>query len=190
MSIKPLLILIILTCFGCDNTHGELGDETVASDKLDVFSSKAESSVAEIGFSFLVDEAKLALGEVVITTTLVNQSQQEIRFLKWQTPFEERILGPVYKVYFAGAAVRYTGMMVKRGNPDASQFITVAAGQQYQHSQILSVAYDMCAAGRYQIAYDSVITVSIAPESASESKLVRVTTPEELSIEIPKNCDD
>ncbi len=83
---------------------------------------------------------------------LTNRTQQPLYVLKWRTPLEG-LMGKDFQVTRDGTEVAYQGRMVKRGNPTAESYVTLAPGASVDATVDLSQAYEMKQPGRYRIAF-------------------------------------
>ncbi|WP_375773566.1 protease [Archangium gephyra] len=83
---------------------------------------------------------------------LTNRTAQPLYVLKWRTPLEG-LMGKDFEVTRDGAEVPFLGRMVKRGNPPADAYVTLAPGASVDAKVDLSQAYEMKQPGRYRIAF-------------------------------------
>lgn len=91
--------------------------------------------------------------KVSLHVTLTNNSDQDISFLKWGTPFESSISRDVFSIKLNGNSLPYQGRMVKRGNPTANDFITIKAKSILKQTFDISKAYAFKTKGTYSIIY-------------------------------------
>jgi hypothetical protein len=95
----------------------------------------------------------LKAGEPVsLRFQLTNPTAQPLFVLDWHTPFEG-LLNNFLQVTRDGTEVPYQGPMLKRGNPEANDYVTVPAGKSMEASVEVSLAYDFSQPGRYRIAF-------------------------------------
>ncbi len=84
---------------------------------------------------------------------LTNRTAQPLYVLKWRTPLEGRLLGNDFEITRDGTGIPYQGPMVKRGNPGADSYVTLAPGASVDATVELSLAYELTQPGRYRIAF-------------------------------------
>jgi hypothetical protein len=89
---------------------------------------------------------------VPVTFMLHNAGIAEIRVLARHTPLEG-ILGDLFEVTLANQRLAYRGPMVKRGAPDASEFVTLAPGDHVRATVDLLEGYDLSSAGQYTVRF-------------------------------------
>jgi hypothetical protein len=103
------------------------------------------------------------LGQPVpLTLTLANHGPAALAFLRWKTPFEQRWTGPFVSVLRDGVPLAYQGPMVKRGDPDAAQYVRLAPGESRSASLDLALPFDLTQAGRYEVRPDVVLADVLA----------------------------
>lgn len=93
---------------------------------------------------------------VTLTFTVQNSSSRELRFCKWQTPFEG-FLSPYLDITDAkGTEVMYKGAMAKRIMPPPEEaYLKVPAGGKVSVSVNLLDGYELTAPGTYKAHYQS-----------------------------------
>jgi hypothetical protein len=84
-----------------------------------------------------------------------------VRVLKWGTPLEG-ILGPVFEVKRDGAVLAYQGRMVKRGDPEADEYVLIEPGGSVSATVDLAPAYDVAAPGEYEATFVGRLTDVVA----------------------------
>lgn len=106
------------------------------------------------GFECRLDSAdEHVSGEpVLIDLELRNRGDMPRYVLKWYTPFEG-IAGEILTVEHDGEAVPYRGLLVKRGEPVATDYIEIAAGESAEVSVDLAPSYDLSAPGTYWVEF-------------------------------------
>jgi len=96
--------------------------------------------------------AKLRAGEPArFTLKLHNRGSQAVQLLNWATPFEPAWFAPWLTVQRDGKALPYGGAKMKRGDPDASHYLAIAAGASASASFELAPAFDVSTPGRYTL---------------------------------------
>jgi hypothetical protein len=93
-----------------------------------------------------------ALGQPVpLTMRVHNAGASVLHLLTWGTPFEEAWFQPFVEVTHDGRTVSYGGASVKRGEPEADEYLRVAPGQSRQATIDLAEVFDLSAPGRYEV---------------------------------------
>ncbi|PUZ23859.1 peptidyl-Lys metalloendopeptidase [Chitinophaga costaii] len=93
-------------------------------------------------------------GPVMLTFTVTNPSNKELKFLKWETPFEGFRNDCFDILNNAGELLPYHGIMAKRVMPPpADAYITVAPGQSTSASIDLATGYRITLPGDYSVEY-------------------------------------
>lgn len=91
---------------------------------------------------------------ILVTLSVTNKSPIDVQFLKWGTPFESMPTRDMFSVKDAnGQTLSYQGPMVKRGKPEASDYVTIKSGQTLKQAMDISKAYDIRASGTYHVQY-------------------------------------
>jgi peptidyl-Lys metalloendopeptidase len=101
-----------------------------------------------------------------VTFTLTNDSERDIRVLKWRTPFEG-FKSDMFSVEVDGREVPYLGRVYKRAAPSPDDYITITAGEEVSRKVDLSEAYDIARSGVYTVRYkeDRVQAGTSAPKT-------------------------
>ncbi len=93
-------------------------------------------------------------GPVMLTFTVKNPGGNELKFLKWETPFEGFRNDFLDIHNTAGELLPYRGIMAKRVMPPPPDaYITVAPGQSKTATIDLTTAYAISLPGTYTVAY-------------------------------------
>jgi peptidyl-Lys metalloendopeptidase len=87
---------------------------------------------------------------VFADVTVVNTSDQPVDLLSWYLPMAD-LQEPVFAVARDGQPVAYIGPHYKRAQPDASDFITIAAGASATWRVDLAQFYDFSKTGDYTV---------------------------------------
>ena len=91
---------------------------------------------------------------VLINTTFVNTSLNDIKFLKWNTPLENGFKTDLFRIQDTQLnLIKYTGKLLKRATPNDEDYITLAAGESITSTLNLSSAYDLKNEGDYTVKY-------------------------------------
>lgn len=80
-----------------------------------------------------------------------NSGPSALRLLDWGTPFEPGWFAPFVEVMRDGQALPYQGPSLKRGEPEASDYVAIPAHRQ-RHARVdLALAFDLSAPGHYRV---------------------------------------
>lgn len=117
---------------------------------------------------------------LVIRFTLTNISSQPMKVLKWFTPLDG-FNSNMFQVYSKdGKPVLYLGRLMKRGLPQAKDYMTINPNQSISMTTTIGEAYAIEHLGEYSIQYRSRI-------SSSSSGTKGLTAMEEVPQEIHSN---
>jgi hypothetical protein len=95
--------------------------------------------------------AKAVAGQPVrLVFTLTNRGASPLRLLEWNTPFEGWF-APYVTVARDGGAVPYGGPAIKRGDPSADEYFSLAAGGARRAEVDLALPFDLSVPGRYVV---------------------------------------
>jgi uncharacterized protein (DUF58 family) len=91
---------------------------------------------------------------VTVGFELRNPTPRALYVLDWHTPLEG-LLNDILQVtrLDGGEELSYSGPMMKRGDPSAEDYVTVAPGAAVSASIEASLAYDFSKPGRYRLAF-------------------------------------
>ncbi len=99
----------------------------------------------------LTAPARVIAGQPVpMRFTLTNRGPAAVRVLNWATPFEGWF-APYVQVMRNGELLRYSGPMVKRGDPGADEYVSIAAGKSRHATVDLAQPFDFTQPGRYRV---------------------------------------
>ena len=94
---------------------------------------------------------------------LSNGSDAALRVLTWNTPLEGW-KGTVLRVTRDGEELPYQGPMLKRGDPQADDYVEIAAGGRVDATVDLAEVYDVSRPGTYTVEADGdLIDVTAGP---------------------------
>ena len=108
----------------------------------------------------------VAGGPVQVRLTLVNEGPEPVAALAWNTPFEGGWLGTPFTVTRDGLALQYGGAMVKRGDPEAEDYLALPPGEAHSATADLAEVYPLAAAGRYAVRVTGSLA-DLAPAAAA-----------------------
>jgi peptidyl-Lys metalloendopeptidase len=147
MAQRSGIVLLLLTVAGCAGRPSPAAPEPVATSRPDA---------PPLVSCLLQAPEHVSLAEPVVPLTFVlhNAGAGEVRVLARHTPLEG-ILGDLFEVTVAGRRLDYRGPMVKRGPPDAAEFVTLAPGDHVRATVDLLDGYDLSRAGQYTVRFIS-----------------------------------
>jgi peptidyl-Lys metalloendopeptidase len=143
---------------------------TILAGTINAFAQTIPANAPVLSVTINTDETAFSNG-LPITFTLTNTSLQSVRILKWGTPFENGFNRNIFEVWQGDTHVPYTGRLVKRGEPQAEDFITLEPNETI--SQVLDVAdgYAVYDAGDYTISFNSILTIVKADSELTLNKI-------------------
>ena len=98
-----------------------------------------------------IDKQNPNSGKLLITVT--NFSAEDVKLLKWKTPFETELSANIFDVYIGKEHIAYRGRVVKRGAPKEEDYILFHAAEEKTISVDLPQYYKMLKEGNYTVAY-------------------------------------
>lgn len=99
-----------------------------------------------------VGPQRIAGGPVEVQLTLQNPTERTLHVLAWNTPLEEVWLGSPFELRGPGGdEVEYRGPMVKRGDPEGDDYVSLPAKAEVSATADLSAVYDLSRAGTYEL---------------------------------------
>lgn len=101
-----------------------------------------------------VSTSIVAGNPVNVQFSLRNLSENPFYVLNWYTPLEG-LGGKIFRLTKDGEEIPYRGMMVKRGDPDREDYVTLEPGAEISAEVDLSMSYDLTAPGAYHLAFTS-----------------------------------
>ncbi|NMO22484.1 protease [Pyxidicoccus fallax] len=118
---------------------------------------------------------------VEVLFRLTNRTSAPLYVLDWHTPLEG-IRNNIFEVTRDGTEVPYIGEMMKRGAPQADDYVTVAPGATVEGKVDLSRGYDLRQPGRYRVAFinrlmDVATDKAAVPPAMGEFREAQVTCP-------------
>ena len=103
-----------------------------------------------------VEKAALTTSDAVkVGFSLANQGADDLFVLKWKTPLAG-VEADLFIVERDGERVAYTGRLVKRAAPRASDYIRIPAGETVSATFDLASVYDMRQPGEYTVRFAAV----------------------------------
>ncbi|MFE2023234.1 M35 family metallo-endopeptidase, partial [Streptomyces sp. NPDC059499] len=115
--------------------------------------------------SLRTEKPRYRLGEpILITFEITNVSDQDVRLLVWNTPMESEEVFEYFQVRYASTVVPYDGRFVKRGDPEASSYQLIRAGQSVIVTDDLSSAYAIYRPGTYKVTLSTRILDALAQD--------------------------
>jgi hypothetical protein len=122
----------------------------------------------------------LQLGEPIpLTFTLENPGRTPLRVLNWNTPFEG-FFGNYLSITGPAGPVRYEGPMVKRGMPEADEYVALGAGKKVKATVDLALPFRLAKPGRYTVAFTGTlfdVTAEPTPRSSDRFTGMKLSCP-------------
>jgi hypothetical protein len=104
---------------------------------------------------------------IIIEFEISNAGKKKTAVLSWGTPLEGRFSRPIFQITQNKRPVRYNGPMIKRGNPEPSDFIELIPGESFNASIDLREAYTFAESGTYIVMLDlPVLTLRTGTKSS------------------------
>ncbi|MBW8184250.1 hypothetical protein [Shewanella nanhaiensis] len=112
--------------------------------------------------------------EARLLFTLHNPSEQSWRFLQWKTPFDAWFSEFVH-ITHQGVQIPYEGALMKRGEPDKEDYLTLNAGDNIQVELELTQAFKLNN-GEYTVEISPILLTPLA-ESKLKNSTLELTCP-------------
>lgn len=93
---------------------------------------------------------QIAGGPVGMRFQLTNRLERPVWVLRWNTPWDGW-RGTVFSVSLEGHELPYQGVLAKRGDPTAAEYLKLRTGESMITGLDLSQAYDMSKPGLYTV---------------------------------------
>lgn len=152
LSVTPVLLLSLLAGAAC--SAGELPGEEGSEKKIMHEQVRLQSLQAGIELA-TADSRSAADEQPQVVFHVSNSSEQPVKMLIWNTPLEKELSADVFEVVHNGKPVEYLGRMVKRGEPQESDFVEVPAGGRVEATIDIARYYDISEPGGYALSYKS-----------------------------------
>jgi peptidyl-Lys metalloendopeptidase len=132
--------------------------------------------IGTLGPSFdcvLETQERYIVGEPVeLRFSLHNRTDRTFYVLTWYTPLEG-LAGEILRLTRDGDPVPYQGMLAKRGDPTAVEYVAIQAGATADAVVDLGESYDLSPVGRYEVVftsrlYDVVDRLSLVPRKRDD----------------------
>lgn len=101
---------------------------------------------------------------------ITNQGAKPLWVLRWNTPLEG-LMGDCFEIQHDERPVNYLGRMVKRGMPEAAEYVLIPPGESREGRVDLRAAYQVEAPGTYSLIFDSLLFDVVDDESRVPRKL-------------------
>lgn len=103
----------------------------------------------------LETQSKYVIGEPVeLRFSLHNRTDRTLYVLTWYTPLEG-LAGEILRLTRDGNPVPYRGMLAKRGDPTAEEYVAIQAEATADAVVDLAESYDLSRPGRYEVVFTS-----------------------------------
>lgn len=93
----------------------------------------------------------LGPGRIELRFVLTNQGAHPLHVLAWGSPFEGGWMAPFVRARAAQNDLPYLGAQLKRGEPDASDYLPLAAGRSITARHRLEEAFDWSSTGATEL---------------------------------------
>ncbi len=114
--------------------------------------SQARKTMPDLGFYIDNTQSIYKLGSPInLNVTLTNHASESLDILPWGTPLERAFNSDMFHVSQAGISIPYTGIMVKRGTPSDSDYLSIAPEKSLAATIDLSKGYALQTSGTYTI---------------------------------------
>ncbi len=90
---------------------------------------------------------------IIITFTIINNSDKEYKFCSWQTPLEKEFTADYFEITHNKVKVKYIGNMIKRKPPAQDDFIILKPKEKISQKIELNKGYNINETGEYQIKF-------------------------------------
>ncbi len=94
-----------------------------------------------------------ASDNLTLIVSFQNPTSRALKVLKWKTPLEGDFTADMFDVLRDGKPVKYIGKLVKRGQPTAADFVTIAPGASVSASLDISKGYEIVRKGSYSVRF-------------------------------------
>jgi len=116
---------------------------------------------------------------VPVRFRLRNRGRFPVAVLEWNTPLEG-LLADVFTIRLhGGVRLPWNGPSIKRGEPEAAEYVTIASGGSIAEDVDLALGYELRAPGRYKVALrltlHDVIQPAHGPRPRSQHQPVSLT---------------
>ena len=93
---------------------------------------------------------------MVLQFELTNENKEDYYILNWHTPFEG-FASEFLEISYEGKPVPYKGILVKRGNPSAENYLPLLAESTISTLVVLNEVYDVSRPGVYCVKLDTAL---------------------------------
>jgi len=121
------------------------------------------------------DEAQ----HLIVEVTIENTTDAPVQILAWRTPFDE-LGADMFSITHAGQDIEYIGPIAKRGEPTASDYLTLAPNEVLSKTVDLSQLYATQPAGEYEVRYTAHVTTMDRGAGLVRSNAIRAVQGVEL----------
>jgi len=99
-----------------------------------------------------------AQDDILLEMTVTNSNDFSVNLLKWYVPMDgylslSSMEGPLFEILLNGEPIDYFGILIKRGQPTADDYISLDVGESITGVVNLSDSYDFSNSGDYLIRY-------------------------------------
>ena len=113
----------------------------------------ATTLYAQTDFKLEFFQAKQNINTGLITVSLINNSKQDVKILKWKTPFEKNLSANIFHITDGKNSAQYLGRVVKRLEPKENDYMTLKAGETKSVTVNLAQYYRFESKGNFYVSY-------------------------------------
>ncbi|AJQ97720.1 M35 family metallo-endopeptidase [Gynuella sunshinyii] len=136
--------------------------------------------------SFSLQATKKSTSTSEINVVITNTSDEFLKVLKWNTPLETELSADIFSISADGKFVTYQGRLIKRGEPEETDYVTFKPRESKTVSVDLSRYYKMDQANYYSVYLDGYVTAIVETANKTNST-INTTQVESTDIEETSN---
>ena len=122
-------------------------------------------------------QAKQNINTGLITVSLTNNSKQDVKILKWKTPFEKNLSANIFHVTDGKNSAQYLGRVVKRLEPKENDYMTLKAGGTKSVTVNLAQYYRFESKGNFYVSYRGDLKTKEGAEKKLLDRLSQMNIP-------------
>ncbi len=136
--------------------------------------------------SFSLQATKKSTSTSEINVVITNNSDEFLKVLKWNTPLEKELSADVFSISADGKFQSYQGRLVKRGEPEETDYVTFKPHESKSVTVDLSRYYKMEQASYYSVYLDGSVTAIVETANKTNST-INTTRAKSTDIEASSN---
>jgi len=143
-GLQALAGILALVSSGCGSSTDATPDEAESKSGAEIIEVQSEPVVTRSR----VDEP------LELRVIARNPGENDLRFLIWNTPFDEALSADLFEIMFNGERLEYRGIMYRRAlPPDDDAYVTLAGGESLEAVVDLAQSYAVDRPGQYTISF-------------------------------------